>query len=131
METAKRKNGPRISNGQLYQKRKHPRFKVDGLSCHIAAGNMIFDGVVEDISAGGFKMANLPKALTVKRHTYQAVLSGNGRHHRLIVIPCWTEKPANSRLTRVGFRIIQASWEWTEHILHTADGLEDPPSHHA
>jgi hypothetical protein len=120
LETEKRKKGPRISSGLLYSKRRYPRFKVDGLSCHLASGNMVFDGMVEDISEGGFKMANLPSDITANRYPHQAVLSGNGRHHRLIVVPCWVEKSENSRSTKIGFRIIQASWEWTEHIMSTA-----------
>lgn len=125
LETKKRKSGPKISNGRLYSKRKHPRFQVDGLACHIADGNLVLDGVVGDISSGGFKMANLPQSFMADRHIYKAVLSGNGHHHPLVVIPCWSEKTANSQVETVGFRIIEASWEWTEYILNTASVLEN------
>ena len=63
MDTEARRRGLKISNGLLYKKRKHTRFKVDGLVCDIADGNSILGGIIEDVSSGGFKMSNLPRNL--------------------------------------------------------------------
>ena len=117
METNGRRQGPKFANGLLYKKRKNIRVKVDGLVCDIADGNFIFRGVIEDISTDGFKMSNLPKNLTGDSHSYRAIISGNCCHYKLVVVPCWSAEPAKGRSAIVGFKIIHASWEWTEFVL--------------
>jgi hypothetical protein len=34
------------------------------------------------------------------------------------VFPCWTKKIRTNHSVEVGFKIIQASWEWTEFVLN-------------
>jgi hypothetical protein len=96
--------------------RRYPRIKISGLICDIADGNLVFGGIVTDVSAGGFKVSNLPRTMSSGKHNFSAVLSGNNRHYRLVVVPCWSKTAAEGYCVEIGFRIIQAPWEWTDFI---------------
>jgi hypothetical protein len=120
METTVKRRSPQISSGSLYNKRRHPRVEVQGFVGDIADGNLVLAGTVEDVSSGGFKMSNLPKSFTAANQSYTTVISGNGKHYKVIVVPCWTRETDSNRSVEVGFKIIQASWEWIELILDFA-----------
>lgn len=120
METAVRSHNQETGNGLTYIKRRHARVDVHGYIGDIADGNFVLGGIVEDVSSGGFKLSNLPGTFSAADHSYTTVISGNGKHYRVIVIPCWTKKAGNDRSVEVGFKIVEASWEWAEFVLNTA-----------
>jgi hypothetical protein len=107
-----------VSNGLLYIKRRHPRVEVQGFVGDVADGNFVLEGVIDDVSSGGFKMSNLPRNFSASNNNYTMVISGKGKHYRLIVVPCWKKTAADSHSLDVGFKIVQASWEWSEFILN-------------
>ena len=123
METATRKSSHAMSEGFLYSKRKNPRLDVQGLVGDIADGNFVLGGLVDDVSLVGFKMSNLPISFSADKRGYTTVISGKDKHYKCIVIPCWTKKAEDTQSIEVGFKIIQASWEWTEFVLHAASPL--------
>jgi hypothetical protein len=97
--------------------RRYRRGKVAGLSCDIADGNRIIGGVIENISANGFKMSQVDDTFPADEFYYQTIVSGNGRHYKIIAKPCWTRDTDTGR--EIGFKIVDASWEWTEFVLQT------------
>jgi hypothetical protein len=117
METAVRSHNQETATGLMHVKRKHPRVEVHGYVGDVADGNFVLGGIVEDVSSGGFKMSNLPGTFSATDRSYTTVISGKGKHYRVIVIPCWTKKLGNDRSMEVGFRIVQASWEWAEFVM--------------
>jgi hypothetical protein len=123
METVVGKRSRAMSKGHLYFKRRHSRVGVRGFVGDIADGNFVLGGIVEDVSFSGFKMSNLPDNFSAAHRSYTTVISGNEKHYRCIVIPCWTKKAEGSRFIEVGFKIIQASWEWTEFVLSAVPTL--------
>jgi hypothetical protein len=118
METAVRRKNRAMSKGHLYFNRRHSRVDVNGFIGDIADGNLVLGGTVENVSFSGFKMSNLPKNFSAAHRSYTMVISGNDKHYRCIVIPCWTKKTKTDSSVEVGFKIIQASWEWTELVLN-------------
>jgi hypothetical protein len=106
-----------MSNGLMSSKRRHSRVEVHGFVGDIADGNFVLGGIVEDVSSGGFKLSSLPGNFSAADRNYTTVISGKGKHYKVIVIPCWTKKASNSRSVEAGFKIVQAPWEWTEFVL--------------
>ena len=105
----------RYRMGGIY--RRYRRGTVSGFSGDIADGNRIIGGVVEDVSPNGFKMSHIDETFLAEEHTYYAVVSGKGRHYKLLAKPCW--KRSTETGLEIGFKIVDASWEWTEFILDT------------
>ena len=123
METAAREHSRTMPDGFLSSKRKYPRLDVQGFAGDIADGKFFVAGTVEDVSLLGFKMSNLPLNFSAANRSYTTVISGNDKHYRCVVMPCWTKKAENNLSVEVGFKIIQATWEWTEFVLSAASPL--------
>lgn len=123
MKTAEKRHNTLTSKGLVILKRRNSRFNVHGLVGDIADGNLVLGGIVEDVSFNGFRMSNLPKNFSAARRSYTTVISGNNKHYRCIVVPCWSQKSDKSRFVDVGFKIVQAPWEWTEFVLSAASSL--------
>ena len=104
--------------------RRTRRERVAGFTCDIADGNRLLAGIVEDISANGFKMTQVTEAFQGDEHYYRTVVNGGGKHFKILAKPCWSR--ASSDGLEIGFKILDVSWEWTELIL-TAEflGMED------
>jgi hypothetical protein len=94
-------------------KRKYQRAEVGGFLGNLADDNKVIGGVVGDISTGGFACTNLPESFSADKHAYTAVLSGGGKHYKMLVKPCWRVKKENNTI-QIGFKILDAPWEWVE-----------------
>ncbi len=94
--------------------RRYRRMPVAGFVGDIADGNIVVGAMIEDISTGGFKMTSVPELFRAEKHTYTVVLSGGGKHYRLLAKPCWRKKESGSDRTEMGFKVIDAPWEWFE-----------------
>lgn len=97
--------------------RRSSRCNVAGFSCDIAAGHRFFGGLVENVSSNGFKMTQVEDTFAGDEFYYQAVVSGKGKHYKVIAKPCW--KRETDEGLEIGFKIIDAPWEWSEFVLET------------
>ena len=98
------------------EKRRHERVELHGYIADIADGNFIYGGIIEDVSLGGVKLNSLPTKFSIEGKTYCIVVSGGtaGTHFKLTVRPRW-KKVAQSGLSMdVGFRVVDAPWEWAD-----------------
>jgi hypothetical protein len=98
--------------GQM--RRKDRRASVSGFVGDIADGNLVVGGMVEDLSLGGFRLAQMPDFFKAEKHTYTVVLSGGGKHYRLTAKPCWRRDSSSEGQLEMGFKILDAPWEWIE-----------------
>jgi len=102
-----------VRYGQL--KRKYRRMDITGFDCDIADGPSSHGGKVEDISSGGFRITNIPQSFSAEKHVYTVLLSSqDGKHFRLLARPCWSRENSGTGRVEMGFRIVDASWEWME-----------------
>jgi hypothetical protein len=108
METLK-STGHARQFGQV--KRKYRRAEVGGFVGNLADGKKVIGGIVGNISTGGFQLTNFPQSFSADKHTYTAVLSGGGKHYKMLAKPCWREKKDNNTIN-IGFKILDAPWEW-------------------
>lgn len=95
-------------------KRKFRRIGIPGFVGDLADGTSIVGGIVEDISAGGFKITNIPKTFTAEKHVYTTIVSGGGRHYKILARPCWRKQSSELSNVEMGFKILDAPWEWLE-----------------
>jgi len=99
-------------------KRRYRRACMTGFAGDVADGKNIFSGHVSDISLGGFKVADLPQSFAAERHTYVAILSGGGKHYRVLAKPCWKKTGSLASRIDIGFKILDAPWEWVEFAMN-------------
>lgn len=98
------------------RKRKYRRARISGFIGDLVDGQKIIGGLIENISTGGFEMSNLPKSFIAEKSTYTTVLSGAGRHYKMLAKPCWSKKNGGENIN-IGFKILDAPWEWVEFTL--------------
>lgn len=110
METLK-STGQGRQFGQV--KRRYQRAEVGSFQGNLADGKNVIGGVVGNISPGGFTFTNVPESFSADKHTYTAVLSGGGKHYKMLAKPCWRMKKGNDTL-HIGFKILDAPWEWVD-----------------
>jgi hypothetical protein len=110
METLE-STGQRQQFGQV--KRKYQRAEVGGFHGNLADGRKVIGGVVDNISTGGFAFTHVPESFSAEKHSYTAVLSGGGKHYKLLAKPCWRKKKENNTI-QIGFKILDAPWEWVD-----------------
>jgi hypothetical protein len=102
--------------GQM--KRKYRRAGLSGFVGDLAVGKLVIGGHVADVSIGGFKITDIPSTFGAEKHTYTAILSGGGKHYRLLVKPCWKRQGSGKGNVDMGFKIIDAPWEWVEFTMN-------------
>lgn len=95
-------------------KRKFRRIGIPGFIVDLADGKSVVGGIVEDISAGGFRISSIPESFTAEKHVYTTVLSGGGKHYKVLAKPCWRKQGQNINNVEIGFKILDAPWEWLE-----------------
>ena len=118
----KRQTGPSgFSFGKV--KRSSHRKNISGFVGDIAGSSSLVGGDVMDISCGGFKMTGVPATFTAQKHTYTVVLSGSGKHYRLLARPCWQKKTDQKGFVEMGFKVIDAPWDWLDLTLNETSGF--------
>ncbi len=95
-------------------KRKFERVHVIGVSGDLATDKVILNGIVDDVSPGGFKLFQLPASFQNDKHVYTVVISNGDNHFKILAKPCWDSKAEGKNSIEVGFKIIDAPWEWAE-----------------
>ncbi len=102
--------------GQM--KRKYRRAGLSGFVGDLADGKLVVGGNIEDISTGGFKITDIPNSFAAEKHTYTAILSGGWKHYRLLAKPCWKRQAAGKGSVEIGFKILDAPWDWVEFTMN-------------
>ena len=98
--------------GQM--KRKHRRAELSGFVGDLVSGKLVFGGNIQDISLGGFKIKDIPPSFDAEKLTYTIVVSGRGKHFRVLAKPCWKRVSSGQGSVDIGFKILDAPWEWVE-----------------
>lgn len=105
-------------------KRRFQRTGVHGFVADIADGNSMLNGLVADVSSGGFRMTRIADTFVVAKHSYTAFISGGGKNYKVLVKPCWQKNDAGSNFVEMGFKIVDAPWEWMEFVLNTVSDTD-------
>jgi len=106
------RNGAGESAGMVV--RRDSRRAVNGFTADIAGSVSLVTGGIDNISKGGFKISAVPDSFTGSKHSYNVVLNGDGHYYRLVAKPCWKNKSAERGCVDIGFKILDAPWEWVD-----------------
>ncbi len=105
-------------------KRRNTRTRVQGFVGDIAVGSSIICGDVADISCSGIKMTSLPENFSAVKHIYTTIVSGDGKHYKLLVKPCWKKRNTDGGV-EIGFKILDAPLDWVDLTLNMSSGVDD------
>lgn len=100
----------------IEEKRRDERVGMRSLTASIADGRDIFEGVIEDVSTGGFRIAQLPRNFNPDTRQYVTVISGRRKNFKFLIQPCWKRYTQGGHYQEVGFEIAFPPWSWTEFV---------------
>jgi len=101
--------------------RRHQRAAVRGMTASIADGNLFYDSRVCDISTGGFRLQREPDDFTAGGMSYTVIVTLGKQRYRILAKPCWVRTDDKNASQEIGFRIIDAPWEWLEMVMLSSD----------
>ena len=92
------------------------RLESAGLITSIFDGRSAVLGVVEDVSQGGIRVANIPAAFKESVETCYAVVSGPWQDFHLALQPRWIHPAHRGMYKVIGFQIQRPPAEWTQYV---------------
>ena len=94
------------------EKRRYDRIILKGYIADIGDGKFAYGGIIEDVSADGLRLNDLPAKFAVEGKRYTIVISGGSSddYFKLTVFPRWRSK--RGRTVDVGFRVVKSSPGW-------------------
>ena len=96
----------------VFDKRHHPRLKVDGVVAHISDGMSCCEGLVNDVSEFGICLRNPADKLDRKAEKLGVLLIGYGKYFQVQVKPKWER--GDGLEESIGVEIEDAHWNWDE-----------------
>ena len=101
---------------EIINRRKEERLNLKGYIADITDQCSVYEGIIEDVSAEGLRLHNVPDTFTAEDRKYHLVISGKPGSVVLFlnlqVTPRWTKK--NGLHTDIGFQIINAPSAWKQ-----------------
>jgi len=96
------------------EKRRYQRMAVGNLMVDISDGKGFFSGTVGDLSRSGLKLDDLSNRLDITSKQLSVVVSGQGKHFKMIARPKW--KKSRNISNNIGVEIIKAPFGWAEFV---------------
>lgn len=103
--------------------RKYRRTKISGFDCQLADEKSVFKESVDDLSAQGFSMSNVPQEFCDESKIYRAIFSKGDNYFKITVIARWSRPAPDGSGFQVGYKILDNDWKW----VHFS--MEILPSH--
>ena len=101
--------------------RRHRRSAVSGMTANIADGHVLYGGRVADVSTGGFRLQRKADDFAGSGMSYTVLVSVGRKRYRILAKPCWIRNDGATQKQEIGFRIIDAPWEWLELVMLSLD----------
>lgn len=90
----------------------------------VSDGQGFFSGSVNNLSRFGLCMNDLPANLDQSARRLSIVVSGHGKHFKMLATPRWIDEGAYKK--NLGVEIVNAPWGWTEFVMSMEPSLRDP-----
>ena len=97
-------------------KRSSERHMTMGLMSTVSDGKAAYLGVVEDISATGVCLSQVPAVFDDTVEQCFTVLKGSSRDFKVILHPCWARATNRGMYKVIGFRIEEPSESWEQFV---------------
>ena len=97
-------------------KRSSERHMTMGLMSTVSDGKAAYLGVVEDISATGVCMSQVPAVFDDTVEHCFTVLKGPSSDYKVLLRPCWARATNRGMYKVIGFRIDDPSESWKDFV---------------
>ena len=98
------------------------RHRTLGLMSFISDGKSSVLGVVEDLSASGLRVVQIPRDFDTTVQRCKAVISSPAGDYIVILKPCWVKETNRGMYKTIGFQIVDPPPGWTTFVEELAKG---------
>lgn len=106
-------------------KRTNERHKTLGLMSFISDGNSSYLAIVEDLSATGLKVGQVPMDFDETVVKCKAVIHGPTGDFNIVLTPRWATETNRGMYKTIGFQIDNPSAGWLEFVKELESGTSD------
>ena len=106
-------------------RRGSSRHKTLGLMTFISDGKSSVMGVVEDLSATGVRVVQIPRDFDTTVQRCKAVINGPGGDFTVALKPCWVKETNRGMYKSIGFQIVDPPPGWTSFVAELENGSGD------
>ena len=103
-------------------RRGSARHKTLGLMSFISDGKTSVLGVVEDLSATGVRVAQVPRDFDTTVQRCKAVINSPGGEYTVTLKPRWVQETNRGMYKTIGFQIVDPPPGWTAFVSELASG---------
>jgi hypothetical protein len=97
-------------------KRSSERHMTMGLMSTVSDGKAAYLGVIEDISATGVCVSQVPAVFDDTAEQCFTVVKGSPRDFKVVLHPCWAKATNRGMYKVIGFRIEEPSTSWEQFV---------------
>lgn len=90
-----------------------------GLMSSMWDGKFACLGVVEDVSARGIRISQVPSHFDVHAHQCVSIVHGPCHDLHITLRPCWRSETKKAMYQLIGFRIVTPTVHWAKFIAET------------
>ena len=107
------------------QQRQDERHKTFGLMSFISDGKSSVLGIVEDLSAKGLRIGQVPLDFNATVQSCKAVIHSPTGDFNILLKPRWEKETNRGMYKTIGFQIIDPPSGWTEFIRELESGSSE------
>ena len=108
-------------------KRSSERHMTMGIMSTVSDGKAAYLGVVEDISATGVCVSQVPSVFDDTADQCFTVVRGSGRDYKVMLHPCWARATNRGMYKVIGFQVEDPSESWKKFVARI--NTEEDPLH--
>ena len=105
--------------------RLNDRHKTLGLMSFISDGKSSVLGIVEDLSATGLRVGQVPLDFDDSVQRCKAVLHSPSGDFNIVLTPRWTKETNRGMYKSIGFQIVDPPDGWTKFVSELESGTSD------
>jgi hypothetical protein len=105
--------------------RKNVRLETLGLMSFISDGKSSVLGIVEDLSATGLRVGQVPLDFDDTVQKCKAVIHSPTGDFNMVLTPRWVEETNMGMYKSIGFQIVEPPDGWTEFVAELERGTSD------
>lgn len=92
--------------------RRFQRTTIPGFECQLADERVVFKATVDELSAQGFSLSEVPEHFCDGTKIYRAIMSRADSYYKVMVIPKWSKPLPGGTGYKVGYKILDNDWKW-------------------
>ncbi|GAB4340805.1 MAG: hypothetical protein Kow0089_14750 [Desulfobulbaceae bacterium] len=109
----------------VQENRRNERHKTLGLMSFISDGKSSVLGIIEDLSASGLRVGQIPLDFNEKAGNCKAVIHSPTEDFNVVLQPRWSQESNRGMYKTIGFQIVDPPAGWQRFVSELESGTSE------